>query len=132
MLSVALLCGCLTPSRPAEAGALAATAEQEPPGDPPPRCPPCQPEIRYVRITETRQDSPAIGNISDDSCVSLGCPPGTKFVGSKSASKYHACDCKFAAKLSAKNRVCYKSAEEAEAAGKQPCGLCAGEGAQEQ
>ena len=61
---------------------------------------------------------------SDDSCVRLGCPEGTTYVSSKTSSKYHTCECQFAKRLSAKNRLCYKNAQEAESDGKQPCGIC--------
>jgi hypothetical protein len=61
-------------------------------------------------------------------CEALGCPPGTSYVSSRTSGKFHACDCRFAKALSAKNRVCYASAQDAVADGKEPCGICAASG----
>jgi hypothetical protein len=62
---------------------------------------------------------------AEDSCTALGCPAGTQYVSSKSSGKFHRCDCRFGKTLSAKNRICFGDAAEAEAAGKKPCGICA-------
>jgi hypothetical protein len=89
-----------------------------------PKCPACKPETKCAPCAGALQEpaTPA----QDDSCARLGCPAGTRYVSSKSSGKYHACDCRFAEVLSAKNLICYGSSQEAEAAGKQPCGICVG------
>jgi len=47
-----------------------------------------------------------------------------KYVGSKSSDKYHFPDCKWAKKISPKNLVTFKTAQEAEKAGYVPCKVC--------
>jgi len=89
------------------------------------KCPSCKMETKCAPCTGTQQVSAAAA-AQDDSCTRLGCPAGTKYVSSKSSGKYHACGCRFAEVLSAKNLVCYKSSQEAQDAGKQPCGICSG------
>jgi hypothetical protein len=86
------------------------------------KCPECKEKAEYVYVNSTQQPAAAS---QDDSCVRLGCPPGSKYVSSKTSGKYHTCGCRFAEVLSAKSRICYGSREEAEAAGKAPCGICA-------
>jgi methylphosphotriester-DNA--protein-cysteine methyltransferase len=44
------------------------------------------------------------------------------FVGSAGSTVYHRLDCRFVAKI--KNKVYYKSAEEAKKDGKVPCKVC--------
>jgi len=84
------------------------------------RCPDC-----VCGGQATSEKTPDGSAKAGGSCESLGCPPGAQYVSSRSSGKYHACDCQYALKLSAKNRICYMSAQEAQAAGKEPCGLCA-------
>ncbi|MFH0861590.1 MAG: hypothetical protein V1875_01035 [Candidatus Altiarchaeota archaeon] len=84
-----------------------------------PACPKCESVAKIVYVNVSSLPS------ADASCASLGCPPGTEYVSSKSSGKYHACGCRFAEALSKKNLICYPSAEEAQAAGKLPCGICA-------
>jgi hypothetical protein len=62
---------------------------------------------------------------TEDPCTALGCPAGTQYVSSRSSGKFHRCDCRFGKTLSAKNRICFGGAAEAEVAGKKPCGICA-------
>ena len=47
-----------------------------------------------------------------------------KYVGSKNSNKYHYPDCKWAKKISAKNLVTFKTAEEAVKARYVPCKVC--------
>lgn len=47
-----------------------------------------------------------------------------KYVGSKNSNKYHYPDCKWAKKISPKNLVTFKTAEEAVKAGYVPCKVC--------
>jgi methylphosphotriester-DNA--protein-cysteine methyltransferase len=47
-----------------------------------------------------------------------------KYVGSKNSDKYHHPDCKWAEKISPKNLVTFKSAQEALEAGYVPCKVC--------
>jgi hypothetical protein len=84
-------------------------------------CPECTAEVKHMCVNAT---TPAASG-PDISCASLGCPTGTRYVSSKSSAKYHACDCRFAKVLSKKNIICYKNEQEAQAAGKLPCGICA-------
>lgn len=46
------------------------------------------------------------------------------FVGSKNSNKYHKLTCKWAQRISASNKVTFKNASEATAAGYQPCRVC--------
>ncbi len=61
--------------------------------------------------------------LTDDSCVSLGCPQGTLYVASKNSDKYHKCSCSFAKRISQQNLVCFSSKEEAEK-NHQACSSC--------
>jgi hypothetical protein len=92
-------------------------------------CPKCQAckcaepkKEAKIAVVETKQKTDVV--TGENPCESLGCPPGTEFVSSKSSGKYHACTCSLAARLSVKTRVCFSSAQEAQAQGKQPCGIC--------
>ncbi|OYT40298.1 MAG: hypothetical protein B6U86_04260 [Candidatus Altiarchaeales archaeon ex4484_43] len=57
-------------------------------------------------------------------CADLGCPPGTKFVGSKSSNRYHHCDCRYAKRIKPENIICFSSKRDAESKGYVPCGVC--------
>ena len=57
-------------------------------------------------------------------CVSLGCPEGTQFVGSKNSDKYHYCNCSSAITIKPENLKCFNSKEEAQGEGYIPCGKC--------
>jgi len=57
-------------------------------------------------------------------CVSLGCPEGTQFVGSKGSNKYHYCNCTWAKKIHPENLKCFNSKEEAQTEQYMPCGVC--------
>jgi methylphosphotriester-DNA--protein-cysteine methyltransferase len=58
------------------------------------------------------------------SIVCLSLAADFKYVGSKNSNKYHNPDCKWAKKISPKNLVTFKTAEEALAAGYVPCKVC--------
>ena len=45
-------------------------------------------------------------------------------VGSKNSNKYHQPSCKMAAKISAENRVCFSSADDAKSKGYEPAKCC--------
>ncbi|TES96103.1 hypothetical protein E3J85_01335 [Patescibacteria group bacterium] len=47
-----------------------------------------------------------------------------KYVASKSGGKYHLLDCRYAKKMKEENKIWYGSKEEAEADGKDSCGVC--------
>jgi len=47
-----------------------------------------------------------------------------KYVASKSGGKYHLPDCRYAKKMKEENKIWYGSKEEAEADGKDSCGVC--------
>lgn len=55
-------------------------------------------------------------------CLSLAAD--FKYVGSSQSNKYHYPDCKWGKKISPKNMVTFKSAQEALAAGYVPCKVC--------
>jgi hypothetical protein len=134
VIPILLLCGCLTQQTITEKyvcqdGSISGTA-----GGCAGRkldCPKCVcPTVKVadkVTATELAQQTAAAPSPVGD-CEAIGCPAGSKYVSSKTSEKYHTCACQFAGKLSAKNRVCYATAQEAEAAGKQPCGICIGKG----
>ena len=46
------------------------------------------------------------------------------YVGSQNSDKYHHPDCRYAEAIADENRVWFDTAEEASAAGYQPCGVC--------
>lgn len=48
----------------------------------------------------------------------------TELIGSKSSKVYHTATCKAAQKIDAKNKVTFKDADEAVAAGYSPCKMC--------
>jgi methylphosphotriester-DNA--protein-cysteine methyltransferase len=58
------------------------------------------------------------------SIVFLSLAADFKYVGSKNSNKYHNPECKWAKKISAKNLVTFKSAQEALKAGYVPCKVC--------
>ena len=51
---------------------------------------------------------------SEESCVQLGCPEGTKYVGSINSDKYYTCDCRFAKQINEENIACFSSDEDAQ------------------
>jgi methylphosphotriester-DNA--protein-cysteine methyltransferase len=55
-------------------------------------------------------------------CLSLA--SDYKYVGSAKSNKYHYPNCKWAAKISSKNLITFKSAKEALDAGYVPCKVC--------
>lgn len=56
-----------------------------------------------------------------DECTILGCPKGTKYVGSKKTGYYYRCASECGAKITDENRVCIMSEEEAKQYGFVPC-----------
>ncbi len=58
------------------------------------------------------------------SIVCLSLAADYKYVGSKNSNKYHYPTCKWAKKISSKNLVTFKTAEEAVKAGYIPCKVC--------
>jgi len=62
-------------------------------------------------------------NISD-ACVSLGCPLGTRYVGTKDTRKYHYCWCELAESSTRGNLVCFNDAIEPVMRDYSPCGIC--------
>jgi len=79
--------------------------------------------VTTTSTTTTVQPTTTTTLVSN-SCVNLGCPAETKFVGSKNSDKYHDCDCSLAKKIKQENLVCFKSKEDAEAKGYKSCGTC--------
>jgi hypothetical protein len=57
----------------------------------------------------------------DPLCQDLGCPYGTKFVGSKNSDRYHFCDCQWAKRIKPENIVCFFSKKQAEDEGYYLC-----------
>jgi len=58
------------------------------------------------------------------SIVFLSLAADFKYAGSKNSSKYHYPECKWAKKISSKNLVTFKTAQEAVKAGYAPCKVC--------
>jgi hypothetical protein len=50
-------------------------------------------------------------------CVEMGCPAGTKFIGSSGGVSYHDCATTQARSIKSENRVCFSSYQEAVAKG---------------
>ena len=87
-----------------------------------PDCPPCKAALNLTAATVP----PKPDSGSDDSCVKLGCPAGSAYAASVGGGKYHDCGCTSARRIKRENIVCYRTKEEAEAAGKTPCASCIG------
>lgn len=88
-------------------------------------CNPPQPPGTTTTISETTTTVETSTTIeTGDACVSLGCPSGTQFVGSKKSDKYHYCDCRWAKKINEENLRCFQSVDEAKSMGYKPCGTC--------
>ena len=66
----------------------------------------------------------AIITLAIFSIVFLSVAADYKYVGSKNSNKYHNPDCKWAKKISSKNMVTFKTAQEAVKAGYVPCKVC--------
>ena len=62
-------------------------------------------------------------NISD-ACMLLGCPQGTRYVGTKNTRKYHYCWCELAISSARSNLVCFNDAIEPVMRDYMPCGIC--------
>lgn len=77
-----------------------------------------------ITTTSTSTTSTTTTIQEGNSCVELGCPEGTQFVGSKNSDKYHYCDCRYAKRIDSENLVCFSSEEEAQSEGYVPCGVC--------
>ena len=74
---------------------------------------------------ELSQTNPEVDTQTDDSsCVTLGCPSGTKYVGSINSNKFHYCNCQWAKEIHYNNINCFKSKEEAISRGYQACKVC--------
>lgn len=73
--------------------------------------------------TSTSTTTTTISEITD-SCIELGCPSGTKFVGSKDSDKYHYCNCRYAKRIKPENLLCFSDEKDAQAKGYVPCGVC--------
>jgi len=58
------------------------------------------------------------------SIVFLSLAADFKYVGSKNSNKYHYPHCKWAKKISAKNLLTFKTAQDAVKAGYVPCKVC--------
>jgi hypothetical protein len=50
-------------------------------------------------------------------CVEMGCPAGSKFLGSTSGTTYHSCATTQARSIKRENRICFSSASDASVAG---------------
>ncbi len=86
------------------------------------KCPAC-PSCKATEMTGAAVNPKAV---FDDSCLRLGCPAGSAYAASVTGGKYHVCGCPSAMRIKAGNLVCYRTAGEAQAAGKTPCASCIG------
>lgn len=68
-------------------------------------CIPASTELNSAQVVQNSQNS------------KKECP----FIASKNSNKYHVASCTWAKRIKPENLVCYKTAQEAEAAGKQKC-----------
>ena len=75
---------------------------------------------------ETTTTSSTTTLTGDDSCAELGCPPETRFVGSKGSTskKYHYCDCRYAKTIKPDNIICFADEDETQDQGYSPCSVC--------
>jgi hypothetical protein len=69
------------------------------------RCPRCENDTVYVFVLNASKADVVIK--AKDECVSLGCPPGSRYAASKNSRKFHTCGCHFAKRIAKKNLVCY-------------------------
>lgn len=84
-----------------------------------PDCPQCKAAANTTGAAESKPGP-------DGSCLRLGCPAGTAYAASVAGGKYHVCGCPSARRIKGGNLVCYRTASEAQAAGKTPCSSCIG------
>ena len=61
---------------------------------------------------------------TSDPCVSIGCPEGTQYVGSKKSDKYHYCTCRWAKEIYKENLICFTSVADAQSKGYVACKVC--------
>jgi len=80
-------------------------------------------ELGTTTTSSTSTTSTIISEITR-SCVELGCPMGTKFVGSKNSDKYHYCTCRYAKRIKPENLLCFSDEKDAQGQGYSPCGVC--------
>lgn len=100
------------------------------------RADPYEPDIKYkieFAYAEQEAKNKSLGiwkyevkdySQNNESCVKLGCPAGTMFVGSKNSDIYHYCSCEWAEKIKPSNLICFESKEEAEAENYRACKVC--------
>lgn len=50
---------------------------------------------------------------STESCINLGCPENSIYVGSKNSDKYYECDCSYAKTILPQNIICFATDGEA-------------------
>jgi len=74
--------------------------------------------------TTTSSSTSTVIQAETNSCIGLGCPSGTSFVGSSGSDKYHYCDCRYAKSIKPENLVCFSDEEDAQEQGYSPCGVC--------
>ena len=74
-------------------------------------------EYKAARITEINLKNTTSGNQGDisvgDSCLLLGCPENSIYIGSAKSNKYHDCTSRFAKMIKKDNLVCFRSENEA-------------------
>ena len=79
------------------------------------------PDTRYADELKQLENDAKASNLGiwyseeqgDDSCIELGCPAGTSYVGSINSDKYHSCDSRFAKMISPENIICFASEADA-------------------
>ena len=80
--------------------------------------------LAYNFLGDWRTEQGIVGNdeevmITSGSmtCLELGCPIGTDFIGSRNSDLFHECSSSHAKRINEENRICFKSASEAVAQG---------------
>ena len=71
-------------------------------------------EISKSSGTQESQEQQEPEKTNEESCLELGCPEGTQYVGSENSDKYYECSCHYASKILEENIVCFKSELEAQ------------------
>lgn len=83
----------------------------------------CYDIICYKKTTTTTTTSTTTTTTTtyQDDCTILGCPPGTKYVGSKKTGKYYRCSSECGTQILDENRVCLMTEEQAKDYGFERC-----------
>ena len=126
---LALFAGCVGQPRVIERYICADSWIAEDPAECEGRGPPCPSCDCWVSTTTTM--APLVRSEprwrvarqnSNITCMHFGCPEGSAFLASKNSDLFHTCQCRYANRIREENLLCYATAEQAQADGKNSSG----------